>query len=69
VDDGDLDLYIIGGGAPEPVLRATLENAGLIPVAEEMDLPWHLRLHARATMVYSAHALACRRGALAGQPA
>ncbi|MEM1428461.1 MAG: hypothetical protein AAGG09_03280 [Pseudomonadota bacterium] len=48
-------------GAPEPVLRATLESAGLAPVAEEMDLPWVLRLHARARMTYSTHALACRR--------
>jgi len=49
------------GGAPEPVLRATLEAAGLAPVAEEMNLPWTLRLHARAQMAYSTHALACRR--------
>ena len=48
-------------GASEPVLTATLRSHGLEPVAERDDLPWRLRLHARAEMRYSLHLVACRR--------
>lgn len=40
------------GGAAEPVLSATLEQHGLMPVAEQTGLPWRLRLHDRAVMQY-----------------
>jgi SAM-dependent methyltransferase/uncharacterized protein YbaR (Trm112 family) len=53
-------------GAGEPVLSATLAHAGLTPVAERHDLPWRLRLHARAEMDYSLHLVACRREATPG---
>ena len=48
-------------GASEPVLTTTLRAHGLEPVAERHDLPWTLRLHARAEMRYSLHLVACRR--------
>jgi SAM-dependent methyltransferase/uncharacterized protein YbaR (Trm112 family) len=48
-------------GAGEPVLTATLATAGFVPVTERHDLPWRLRLHARAEMTYSLHLVACRR--------
>jgi hypothetical protein len=50
-------------GAGEPVLKATLEAAGFVPVSEAMDLPWALRLHARSVMHYSLHLVACSRPA------
>lgn len=49
-------------GAAEPVLRATLEQFGLKPIAEETDIPWRLTLHARSVMHYQLHMLACRKG-------
>lgn len=48
-------------GAAEPVLTATLRSHGLEPVAERTDLPWRLRLHARAEMRYTLHLVACRK--------
>ncbi len=48
-------------GAAEPVLTETLRSRGLEPVAERHDLPWRLRLHARAEMRYALHMVACRR--------
>jgi hypothetical protein len=48
-------------GAAEPVLTATLGRHGLEPVAERHDLPWLLRLHARAEMRYALHLVACRK--------
>ena len=53
-----------GGGATEPVLRATLEQAGFDVVDERFDLPWRLTLHARSVMHYQLHLLAARRGQL-----
>ena len=49
------------GGAAEPVLTATLRRHALEPVAERHDLPWTLRLHARAEMRYALHLVACRK--------
>jgi SAM-dependent methyltransferase len=48
-------------GAGEQVLTATLTQAGLDVVAEEDDVPWHLRMHARAVMEYRLHMVGCRR--------
>jgi SAM-dependent methyltransferase len=50
------------GGAAEPVLAETLRSRGLEPVAERHDLPWRLRVHARAEMHYALHLVACRKG-------
>ncbi len=49
------------GGEAEPVLTATLRSHGLEAVAERADLPWRLRLHARAEMRYALHLVACRK--------
>lgn len=48
------------GGAPEPVLLATLAQFGVADLVEAHDLTWRLRLHARSTMEYSVHAIAGR---------
>ena len=48
-------------GAAEPVLMATLRRHGLEAVAERHNLPWTLRLHARAEMRYALHLVACRK--------
>lgn len=53
------------GGAPEPRLKAGLASVGLGVVAEETDLSWRLRLHARATMEYRVHAIAAERKVVA----
>jgi SAM-dependent methyltransferase/uncharacterized protein YbaR (Trm112 family) len=52
-------------GAAEGFLRTLLTEgahshsaAGLRPLAEQTDWPWHTRLHDRSTMLYSAHLLA-----------
>lgn len=50
-------------GMSEPVLRATLDQAGFDTVAEADDLPWTLRLHDRSVMHYRLHLAACRRRA------
>ncbi|MEM6663089.1 MAG: methyltransferase domain-containing protein [Pseudomonadota bacterium] len=50
-------------GAGEPVLTATLAQAGLTPVAENASLPWKLRLHARSVMHYDVHMVACQKAA------
>lgn len=58
-----------GSGAPEPVLRALLDPSGpdgfrvpgLALAAEDTDVPWHVRLHDRAAVLYRAH-LAVVRG-------
>lgn len=49
------------GGASEPVLRQTLAQAGLPIVGETENVPWRLRMHARAVMEYSLHLLACQK--------
>ena len=49
-------------GAGEPVLTATLEQAGFQVLSEEHDVPWELRIHARSVMQYSLHMVVCRRG-------
>ena len=55
-------------GAGEPLLRALLTPGGhprsvdgLRIVGERADLPWHVRLHDRSLMRYSAHLLALAR--------
>lgn len=50
------------GGAPEPVMHAHLAHLGLSVEREHARVPWTLRVHERADMVYAMHALACRRG-------
>ena len=40
-------------GESEPVLRATLAQAGLVVEHEVDRVPWKLRLHARAEMTYA----------------
>lgn len=53
-------------GAAEPFLRSLLDGThphavpGLRIVAEDPDVPWHVRLHARSTMLYRNHLLALR---------
>jgi len=49
------------GGAAEPVLTATLAQAGLAVTAERHDVPWELAIHARSVMTYRLHMVACRR--------
>ncbi len=49
------------GGAAEPVLAATLTQYGLNPLAEYHDVPWEIRVHARSTMQYRLHVVACQR--------
>ena len=49
------------GGAAEPVLAATLTQYGLHPLAESHDVPWEIRVHARSTMQYQLHMVACQR--------
>ena len=48
-------------GAGEPVLTATLEQAGFDVIAEDQDVPWRLRMHARSVMHYSLHLVGCIR--------
>lgn len=55
-------------GAAEPVLRALLTPGahpaaveGVEIVAEQEDLPWHLRLHDRSTVEYHVHGLVLRK--------
>ncbi len=59
-----------GRGASEPVLRALL-TPGLHPAgihtlaleAEEESVPWHVRLHERSAVQYSAHLVVARKRA------
>lgn len=50
-------------GAAEPRLRSLLtpELSGLELAAEESELPWRLRLHARSTMEYQVDLVVARR--------
>lgn len=48
-------------GNGEPVLKATLERAGLKVTVEKSDLPWQLHLHARSVMHYELHMVGCRK--------
>ena len=48
-------------GAGEPALRRALVHAGLTPGAEIDRLPWPLRLHDRAEMIYRMHLIAARK--------
>lgn len=55
-------------GASEPLMRALLTPGahpqsveGLRLVGEHPGVPWHLRLHDRATMAYAVHVLATRK--------
>ena len=48
-------------GAGEPVLTATLAQAGFEVLSENHDVPWQLHIHARSVMHYQLHMLACRR--------
>lgn len=50
-------------GAAEPVLAATLAQAGWEQVAAHDDLSWRLRLHARSVMTYQLHLSLLRRRA------
>ena len=53
----------LGRGAAEPLLRGLLTaggGCGLRLVGEQTDFPWHVRLHDRSTVAYSAHVLAAR---------
>ena len=55
-------------GASEPFLRSLLDGthpqavAGLRLVGEDPASPWHVRLHARSTMLYQNHLFALRAG-------
>ncbi|MCB9548837.1 MAG: methyltransferase domain-containing protein [Myxococcales bacterium] len=55
-------------GAAEPFVRSLLDGThpqavpGLRLVGEDADSPWHVRLHARSTMLYRNHLLALRAG-------
>jgi SAM-dependent methyltransferase len=49
-------------GAGEPVLTATLQQAGFEVLSEDDDVPWQLRIHARSVMHYALHLVVCRRG-------
>ena len=55
------------GGASEPLLRELLGGShpqaieGLTAVGEDLNVPWHVRLHDRAVMQYRAHVVALRR--------
>ena len=51
------------GGAAEPRLRSLLtpEVSGLELIAEERDVPWRLRLHARGVMEYQVDLVVARR--------
>lgn len=51
-------------GAAEPVLAATLAEAGWDQIAVRDDLDWQLRLHARAEMRYQLHMALLRRRAV-----
>jgi len=53
-------------GAAEPVLTATLAEAGLPVTAELDDVPWRLVLHERSVMHYRMHLVACRRAGVSG---
>jgi SAM-dependent methyltransferase len=49
------------GGAAEPGLRALLARTNGLRIArEDVDFPWHVRLHDRSTMAYSTHLIAIR---------
>ena len=54
-------------GAGEPVLTATLAQAGFEVIAEEHDVPWDLRMHARAVTSYRLHLVGVPAGGV-GRP-
>lgn len=49
-------------GASEPRLRALLAASGLSVVGSPVDVPWSVRVHARAAMAYQTHVVAARPG-------
>jgi SAM-dependent methyltransferase len=54
-------------GAAEPQMRALIAGLpGLRLLAEEPDMPWHTRLHDRASVAYRTHLLVAERGAQEG---
>ena len=54
-------------GASEPFLRALLtpgahpHSLGGLRLVGERDVPWHVRMHDRSTVLYRAHLAALRR--------
>ncbi|QEL19446.1 methyltransferase domain-containing protein [Limnoglobus roseus] len=57
-------------GASEPAAVAALVAAGLTVEAEDPDVPWHVRMHDRATVTYRCHLMAASRTGFAtsGRP-
>lgn len=48
-------------GAAEPVLTATLKQAGFRITSEDENVAWLLQMHARSVMHYSLHMIACQK--------